>query len=213
MKCRHLVFIGLCCILVGGCKSAYYSTLERLGVHKRDILVDRVEEARETQEDTKEQFKDALESILAATDYKGSDLKDIYDRLSAQLARSEAQADEVRDSISAIEEVAEDLFSEWEIELDQYINAELKSTSQKRFWATRKKYDALMDALRKTEAKIDPILSVFRDQVLFLKHNLNARAVSALEDVSVDLQKDIEALIKEMEASIEEANRFINIMK
>ena len=34
---------------LSGCQSAYYSAMESVGVHKRDILVDRVEETKESQ--------------------------------------------------------------------------------------------------------------------------------------------------------------------
>ena len=37
------------------CQKAYYSTMEKFGVHKRDIMVDRVGEARDSQEEAKEQ--------------------------------------------------------------------------------------------------------------------------------------------------------------
>ena len=71
----------------------------------------------------------------------------------------------------------------------------------------------LMVVMRRAEARMDPVLDAFRDQVLFLKHNLNARALASLEATSVDLQKDINELIKQMEGSIEEASAFIDEMR
>jgi nitrogen fixation-related uncharacterized protein len=38
------VFLGL---FFGGCSKAYYGAMEKVGIHKRDILVDRVEGARD----------------------------------------------------------------------------------------------------------------------------------------------------------------------
>ena len=40
--------------IVGGCSSTYYGAMEKVGIHKRDILVDRVEDARDSQEDAQE---------------------------------------------------------------------------------------------------------------------------------------------------------------
>ena len=34
-------------LALGGCDTAYYKTMEQLGHHKRDIMVDRVESARD----------------------------------------------------------------------------------------------------------------------------------------------------------------------
>ena len=44
-------------VFLSSCASIYYSTMETFGVEKRDILVDRVEDARDGQEDAKEQFQ------------------------------------------------------------------------------------------------------------------------------------------------------------
>jgi hypothetical protein len=47
----------------GGCSKAYYGAMEKVGIHKRDILVDRVEGARDAQSEAQEQFKSALEQF------------------------------------------------------------------------------------------------------------------------------------------------------
>ena len=51
-RLRVLLPLLLLLGLVAGCSSAYYNTMEKLGVHKRDIMVDRVGEARDAQEAT-----------------------------------------------------------------------------------------------------------------------------------------------------------------
>ena len=45
------------------CSTAYYSALEKVGIEKREILVDRVEDARDAQEDASEQFASALDQF------------------------------------------------------------------------------------------------------------------------------------------------------
>jgi hypothetical protein len=66
--------------------------------------------------------------------------------------------------------------------------------------------------MKRAEAKIDPVLAVFRDQVLFLKHNLNARAIVSIQNELVSVETDVASLIREMEASINEADGFIKTM-
>jgi hypothetical protein len=66
--------------------------------------------------------------------------------------------------------------------------------------------------MEQAAARMDPVLDAFRDQVLFLKHNLNAQAISALAGTTRDLQKDISRLIADMEKSIKEADAFIAAM-
>jgi hypothetical protein len=56
---------------------------------------------------------------------------------------------------------------------------------------------------------MDPVLSRFKNRVLFVKHNLNAQAIASLKGTEIELGGEIEKLIKEMEASIAEADQFI----
>jgi len=213
---RKLVFVFLplffAVFFANGCQKAYYGTMEKFGIHKRDIMVDRVEEARDSQQEAKEQFKSALEQFSQVLNYKGGKLEDKYKTLQAEYDKSEAKADEVRKRIDAVEDVSEALFDEWKAELDQYSNKALRRDSEKKLAQTRKQYDQLLKAMRRAESKIDPVLNAFRDQVLYLKHNLNAQAIASLQSELVAVESDIADLIKEMEKSIGEANSFIRTM-
>ena len=199
-------------LLSGGCQKTYYNTMEKFGIHKRDIMVDRVEEARDSQEDAKEQFQSALEQFTTVLNYKGGKLEDKYKTLQAEYDKSEAKADDVTKRIDAVEDVSEALFDEWEEELSQYSNPSLRRDSERKMVQTRRQYDQLITAMRKAEVKIDPVLKAFRDQVLYLKHNLNAQAIASLQNELVAVESDIADLVKEMEKSIGEANSFIKTM-
>lgn len=199
-------------IFISGCQKAYYSTMEKFGVHKRDIMVERVEEARDSQQEAKDQFQSALEQFSKVLNYKGGKLEDKYKTLQAEYDKSESRAEEVRDRIDAVEDVSEALFEEWEDELDQYSNKALRQDSERKLQQTRRQYDQLIKAMRKAEAKINPVLKAFKDQVLYLKHNLNAQAIASLQSELVAVESDIADLIREMEKSIGEANSFIRTM-
>jgi t-SNARE complex subunit (syntaxin) len=115
----------------------------------------------------------------------------------------------VSDRIDAVQEVAEALFAEWEAELDQYSNRSLRSASRLKLKQTQQMYVQLINAMRRAESKIDPVLNVFQDQVLFLKHNLNAQAVAHLESELTTLTVGVAGLITAMERSIDRANSFM----
>lgn len=208
----YAILFSLLTLLSTGCKSAYYGAWETVGVHKRDILVDRVEKARDDQQEAKEQFTTALEQFKSVVQINGGELEAKYNSLKQELDRSEAAADDVRDRIDSVESVAAALFKEWEGELDDYTNDNLRRASEAQLDDTRDRYDQMIEVMRKAEATMEPVLAAFRDQVLFLKHNLNARAIASIQDTASDLQSDIEALIKEMQRSIDEANAFIQSM-
>jgi len=200
-------------VLLAGCSSAYYKTMEGLGIEKRDILVDRVEEARDAQDSASEQFASALDQFRSVVSFDGGDLEDTYDRLNAEYESSMAEAEEVSERINSVESVAEDLFSEWEKELDQYSRAELRRESASLLNDTRKRYKQLMTTMRRAESSMEPVLEAFEDQVLFLKHNLNARAIGALRNELASIERDTATLIAQMQKAIAEANAFIESMK
>jgi hypothetical protein len=196
-----------------GCKSAYYGAWDKLGWAKRDILVDRVKDAKEDQEQAKQQFKSALEQFQAVTNFQGGDLEARYKKLNREYEACEARAEDVRKRVASVDTVAKDLFSEWQGELAQYDNAELKRSSEEKLRETRDRYNQMYSAMRNAEQKMEPVLKTFKTQVLYLKHNLNAAAISSLQSQVASIQGDVDRLIKDMEASIQEANTFINQMK
>ncbi len=199
--------------LLAGCQSVYYRTMEKLGYEKRDLLVERVDDARDAQEEAKQQFESALEQFIAVTNFQGGELEAEYRTLKSQYEESERRADAVRERIAEVERVASDLFDEWERELKQYSSAELRRSSERQLHDTRDRYRQLIGAMRTAEGRLDPVLATFKDRVLYLKHNLNARAVAALRTDRKAMETDIAVLVRDMNHSIAEADRFIKDMK
>jgi len=197
----------------GGCSTMYYGTMEKMGVHKRDIMVDRVKAARDTQNETKQQFLTAMEQYKSVVNFKGGDLEKEYNELNATWQKSESKAAEVRKRISAVEDVSEALFSEWRSEIKQYSSDTLRKSSQKKYDVTKKKYEELIKAMKKAEAKLGPALAPLRDQVLFMKHNLNARAIAGLSGELVSVQTNVDNLVRAMESAIAEADAFITSLQ
>lgn len=198
------------------CSTATIAAKEAFGYAKREQLVDRVADARDAQGQAKQQFASALEEFLSVTGVGGpggsastKELEGRYAKLKDALAASEKRAGAVRSRIGETKTVADALFKEWSKELSQYSNPQMKQASERQLADTKTQYARLVGAMDDAAAKMDPVLSAFRDQVLFLKHNLNARAIASLQATSDQLGADVAALIKEMEASIAEADAFI----
>ena len=214
LPCRigFVVMMAGLTALSAGCQGVYYRTMETFGKHKRDILVDRVGEARDAQDGAKEQFQTALEKFSSVVKVPTGELQAKYNQLKSELDKSEARANEVSSRIADVENVAKALFKEWRSELEQYTNKDLRRVSEQRLKETESRYHQLIGAMRQAERKIAPVLAAFRDQVLFLKHNLNAQAVASLQGELVSIESNVASLIKEMDASIAEANTFINAM-
>jgi len=210
----YLKWASLCFGLFSlvSCQSAYYGTMEKLGYHKRDLLVDRVQDARDSQEEAKKQFESALEQFRSVADFDGGELEKQYDIFKTAFDKSKLKAEAVETRISSVEDVAEALFEEWKGELNEYTNVSLRKASANQLKQTEEHYRKLISAMKRAEEKIQPVLSAFKDQVLFLKHNLNAKAIASLQNELVSMESNVASLIKEMETSIAEANAFISAM-
>ena len=203
----------VCLFSLTGCKSTYYSTWEKLGWEKRDILSDSVTDARNEQQKASKQFKTTLERFKELTNFQGGELESKYNTLKGQYESCESRAATVTKRINDVDTVAKDMFSEWEQELTQYQNASMRSTSEKKLGETRQRYGQLIGAMRKAESRMNPVLAQFKDQVLFLKHNLNAQAIASMQGTTSEIELDVNQLIKEMDAAIAEADAFVGTLK
>ena len=206
-------FVCVLMIVLSGCASVQYSALEKVGIHKRDILVDRVEDARDAQAETREQLVSAYEELSALVGHEGGELEEKYERLSKEVDRSRKATQDLDEHLSDIDRVSEDLFDEWEAELDLYSSAALRSDQERKLAQARRQFVMMRDRMQTARNRVDPVMAVLTDNVLFLKHSLNAQALAALRGQTAVLEGQVDALIRDMQVAIEEADAFINRMR
>lgn len=208
---RRTVFMPLIVLILlfTGCKSTYYKTMRTLGKEKRDILVSRIKDAKKDQDQTKKQLQTTMESFQALTGFKGGSLEKSYKRLNSDYESAASQAGKLHDKIQSIDQVSNDLFKEWQGEINDMDNVKLKSQDLVMLRNAKTRQATYMRAMRSTEDQIAPVLKAFQDQVLFLKHNLNSRAIGSLKTTSAVLQSDVAGLVKSIDASSQEADKLI----
>lgn len=210
---QKLFVIALIVLTLTSCSNLYYGAMEKMGKPKRDIMVDRVEAARDTQNDAKEQFLTTLEQFKEVINFNGGDLEKEYNKLNSTLERTEAEAAKVHKRILAIEDVSQALFSEWAAEINLYSSDVLRRASQKKLDETQLKYTELIAAMLRAEARLEPALAPLRDQVLFMKHNLNASAIAGLSTEVVSVQTNVDRLVQDLESAINKADDFIKALQ
>ena len=206
---RLSVVLG-CLILVSGCQSAYYSAMEKFGKEKRHILMDNVEAVQGSQTKAREEFKDALTRIKELYNFDGKELEVFYKKVKTGYEDCEDRAKQIESRIMSVKRVADDLFKEWETEITQISDQKMKSSSRQSLSEARVKYAKLEAVMERSARQMYPVLTKLKDYVLYLKHNLNAKAVGSLRTEVTSIEKEVARLIADMNASIEEANRFIN---
>lgn len=217
---RYVLGLMSLSLLLVSCQSAVqkavretkYSAYEMVGVQKRDLFKKEVKNIKDDQEDAGEAYKDALERLKEVYNFDGGKLERKYRSLNSSYEDAQKRSQEVQERVAKIETLSQDLFAEWKKEIQQIGTASLRSKSTATLEDTQKKYRAFHVALKKSEAQMVPVLAKLRDHVLYLKHNLNAQAITGLKTESVKIQGDIEALIKDMNASISESEEFIKAM-
>jgi Skp family chaperone for outer membrane proteins len=214
MNRNHLLALSLALLLFetscATTRKAYYNTWEKFGYAKRERLVDNVKDARQEQVDAKKQFATTLEQFRSVVNFQGGDLEKVYNKLNKEYQRSESEATAVKDKIQSVKNVASALFTEWKGEINEIKDdPSLQQKSRALYDTTQQNYNDLIQRMDSAARSMDPVLQKFKNRVLYIKSNLNAAAISSLKGEEVELSGDIDRLIKEMQASIDEADRFI----
>lgn len=196
-------------LFISGCSTAYYTAMEKIGKEKRHILIDNVEDVQESQTKAREEFKDALTKIKELYAFDGGELETFYDQLKDSYEECDSRANQIEKRINDVEQVAGDLFKEWEQEITQINDVRLKNSSKRSLRDAKIKYQKLETVMNTSTKGMYPVLAKLKDYVLYLKHNLNAKAVGSLSSEVVSIETDVARLVKDMTASIKEAQNFI----
>ena len=210
--CLQLMVVASLMTLTS-CSSTYYSALEQVGIHKRDIMVDRVINAKESQQEAQQQFTSALAAMTALINFDGSELEQQYNIIQDQYEDSKEAAEQVSLRIEKVEEVSNALFDEWQEEIGQISSVNLSRQSSLKLKETQRRYKKLINAMRKAERKMTPVLTALKDNSLFLKHNLNAKAVGALRGEMLAIKSAVSILIRDMNSAIEQSQKFIQLLE
>lgn len=217
MRTLFFAFALATALLLTGCQSAMMAIKEKAGIPKRDQLVARVTDVQDAQQDAKKEFQSALDQFLALSGASGqssTSLEKTYKKLQAEYEDAKGAVETVNKRIANTQTVSTALFKEWQAELGLYTNPTLKAQSQQQYSSTKEQYDQLLTTMKTAASKMDPVLNTFREQVLFLKHNLNAQAIGSLMNSErAAIESEVGTLIADMQRSIDEADAFINQMK
>ncbi|MEH0667580.1 DUF2959 domain-containing protein [Vibrio scophthalmi] len=209
----QLLTLMLSLLTLVGCQSTYYSAMEQVGYHKRDIMIDRVEDAKTSQQEAQQEFSSALEALSVLTQFDGGELESVYEQINDKYQASEEAAEEVAARIAAIEDVSQALFDEWQEELDLYTSATLRRSSEQKLRETKASYQTMLKAMKRAESKMTPVLNTLRDNTLYLKHNLNASAIGSLQGEFTNLEKEIQFAIAQMNEAISESDKFLQTLQ
>ena len=208
MKCSLLTFIFVFTTF-SGCSTVYYNFWETFGKEKRELLQSHVTEAKEGQEEVKEQFQSVLERIKHEYSFEGGSLEETYEKLQEDYEEAAAESSALSARVEKVSEIGEDLFEEWENEAQNLDNKRYKRDSLQKLRGTKKQFKKMLASMLAVEKNLDATLKQFHDQVIYLKHNLNAKALGSFKGEFQSIQDDMRKLVRQINQSSQEAEEFV----
>jgi len=199
-----LVYVFL--IFIVGCGNAYKAS----GQYKRELLLNRIEKARQCHDQAREQFEVVLANYTSIIDGKGGDIRTKYNKLNRECKRAESIDEDMSKRIKEVEKVGKPLFRDWEDELNQYQDEQLRRTSEEQLDLTRSKYLKCIHSIKACQAKVKDVIALINDQILFLSHNLNSKALTTFKKDTSYLKDEISGLVKQMQNAVKETETFID---
>lgn len=219
MKAKHFLRVTITALalstalLLAGCTTIYNATMEGVfGYEKRELFKKSVTALQSEQKDAQKEFTDALTRLKQLYGFSGGELESVYEKVKSSYERCDGEAKAVHTRIENMEDLAKSMFSEWEKEIQQYTNPNLAATSREQLRLTKDRYAQLYRTVREAESAMQPVLGQLKDNVLFLKHNLNASAIGSLQGEAVGIQKQIEQLLTQMNTAIAASDSFIKTL-
>lgn len=196
-------------LLTSSCSTVYYNFWETLGKEKRDLLKSKLNDVNNAQEDVEEQYVDNLERIRKEYNFNEGELEKTYDKITDDYEDTNEKQKELSERINKANNIATDLFEEWKNEAYQLQNKNYKRKSLQKLAITKKKYSRTYTTIKKIEKDLNKILRKFKDQVIFIKHNLNAKVIGNLKSEFNDIKIDIKKQIKNIKRSKNQTELFI----
>lgn len=210
---KSLFVIMILATAVSSCSTIYYSFWEAFGTEKRELLRDSIKKSNDIQEDTQSELQSALDRIRSEYKFDESELERTYDKLSSDYEAIKRKSESLSNRIDKVEDIANDLFGEWKDEAEEISNSKYKKESLKKREKTMTKFGELLKSMRNVEGSLKPFLVTFNDQVLFLKHNLNAKSLGAFKTEFRSIEKELSTLSQSIKKSSKEAEDFIDELK
>ena len=193
-------------------KSVKEGALIQVGAKdKHDLLLERLEETIALQEETKQYLRDAYDVLSSVSDDANA-VEAQLDTLTQTYQQSEDIATSLKLQMKAVDRLANDLFNEWRRELRQYDNKNLRTKSAENLSKTKKQYQVLHEAMKKSYQSVAPLLSLLHDNELYLKHNRSVAAIQGFQQEVEAAGGHMDSMIENIELSIQESQSFAEVI-
>ena len=208
---RRIILTTIAVAALAGCKSSttVVKAMDTIGFEKREMLKDRLQEARDAQVAAKQQLQSALYTLRRMDTVAPTEMADLHDDLESEVNKTEDEIDDLNDNIQSVESVAQVMFEDWQEDLAKYEDQQLRQKSQEELRQTQQNYNAMIAQLKSTHEKLVSLVPALKDQVLYVEHSINAGVKPQESEKLDDVREQVSSLIEELEGSIDRTQRFI----
>jgi len=203
-----LIAIAAPCALLSGCSLLGGGQKNTLG--QVDQLLASIESVQAESAVSKERSHAALEQLeqLARPEFEG-DPAQAYASFLEAIEASQRQAAKLADSVEPMKDAAGDVFEQWSKDLEEMHNSRLRAQSRTRMEETRKRYEAVVSASATAQVSLDAFNTDLHDHALFLGHDFNRDAVSAITGEVAALAERAKDLDQRLDACDAAARRYV----
>ena len=169
----RLSLLSLLVLPFTACQSSgYMSSVALTGAESRQHVVEAITEGVSEQQVAEDEFESAgrmLASIQTASEAEASKL---YSEYLDQIDRCARHVERFNEQISVLQAGAENLFVDWEAELEQFTSEAIREQSSRRLDAARSGFALLHEELMGVHGQMAASLSTHKDYALYFNHNL-----------------------------------------
>jgi len=199
-------------ILAAATLVACGSPLKTEGPKKVDDLVGAIEQVYVESELCREKSAVAMDrlQVIAAAEFKEGDAALAYAEFVQALSESQNQAEVMKATIGPMKLAAEPIFATWEADMKQFSSESMRERSLERLEKTRARFDAIVQNAEATQEKYDVLNKGMQDHALFLHNDLNAGALSVIQEDVRDLVMLAAEIDEGYELTMQSARTYID---
>lgn len=188
--------------------SGYMSSVALTGAQSRQHVVEAISEGVTEQGMARDEFVSAgrmLASIQTASEAAASEL---YSEYLDQIDLCARRVESFEDQIKVVQSGAEELFVDWEAELEQFTSEAIREQSSRRLDAARSGFALLHDELTGVHGQMIASLSTHKDYALYFNHNLAGSSRELLGSENGRFKATIAAMSKDCKVVESDAQTF-----
>jgi len=153
---------------------------------------------------------DHLSKMLAGynsiIDGSAKNAQSAYKKLAGDLKSTEKMIQGANKSVQALNKEAGKFFADWEKDLGEYSNEDLKQKSMARLEKAKAQYTTLGEKLGEARSVFAPLVQNLNDQILFLGRDLSPEAIDDLKDEAEALNQQVDEVSKKVNELVASAD-------